>query len=177
MRKRGRFPAGLAREITWTFHTTSLFISSTQGAKEVGECIFFKNQMDLLSGLKQGSFYKENRGESILGKNFLSVVNTFKNQKILHRNLDFSCKLRRWSWVIGQREKQIWLDWKRLDGVEEAQRRLMKARLKREEGVEIPEHEAWFGVWHSGLIKLVFWEDSSSHSVENGINGNGRKDW
>ena len=81
---------------------------------------FFFNLMDLLSGLKQGSFYKENRGESILGKNFLSVVNTSKNQKILHRILDFSCKIRRWSWVIGQREKQIWLDWKRLDDVEEA---------------------------------------------------------
>ena len=53
---------------------------------------FFFNLMGLLSGLKQGSFYKENRGESILGRNFLSVVNTVKNQTILHRNLDFSCK-------------------------------------------------------------------------------------
>lgn len=56
------------------------------------ENVFFFNLMDLLPGFKQGSFYKENRGESILGRNFLSVVNTFKNQKILHRNLDFSCK-------------------------------------------------------------------------------------
>ena len=48
--------------------------------------------MDLLPGFKQGSFHNENRGELILGRNFLSVVSTFKNQKILHRNLDFSCK-------------------------------------------------------------------------------------
>ena len=39
--KGGRFPAQLAQKITWTFHTTSLFISSTQGEKEDGEHIFF----------------------------------------------------------------------------------------------------------------------------------------
>ena len=68
------------------------FLSHPPKVKKKTENVFFFNLMDLLPGFKQGSFHKENRGELILGRNFLSVVSTFKNQKILLRNLDFSCK-------------------------------------------------------------------------------------